>query len=80
MIKDEQTFIALVGIMHLTLQYPVVCINTTEKCNYVEDEEHIFYINNLQSNVIFLKKMSIFSNFFAHAQWKKCIILSSNYF
>ena len=30
--------------MHLTLQYQVVCINTTEKCNCVEEEEHIFYL------------------------------------
>ena len=34
-------YFAQVGIMHLTLQYPVVDINITEKYNYVEEEEHI---------------------------------------
>ena len=34
------------GIMHLTLQYPVVGVNTKEKCNDVEEEEHIFHLPN----------------------------------
>ena len=74
-----RTFIALVGIIHLTPQYPVIGINNIDKSNYIEEEEHNFYLSNkyfsaptginyLQSNVFFLKKMSIFSNFFAHAQ------------
>ena len=76
--------------MHLTLQYPVVDINTKEKCNYFTEEERIFYllttfqlsadINYLQSNAILLKTMSVFSFFFfAHAQQKKCIYLQNKY-
>ena len=32
--------------MHLTPQYPVVGINNIEKCNYIKEEEHIFYLLN----------------------------------
>ena len=32
--------------MHLTLQYLVVDISTTEKCNYVGEEYCIFYLSN----------------------------------
>ena len=40
------TFIALVGMMTLTLQYIIVSINTTEKRNYVGEKERIFYLSN----------------------------------
>ena len=40
------TFIALVGMMTLTLQYIIVSINTKEKRNYVGEKERIFYLSN----------------------------------
>ena len=61
--------------MYLTLQYPVAGINTTENATTLK--KRVFSpiristfqpsagINYLQSNVIFLRKMSLFSNFFA---------------
>ena len=35
-----------VEIIHLTTQYLIVGIKTTEKYNYVREKERIFYLSN----------------------------------